>query len=97
MTRRGGGAGRVLLVGVLVAAWLPAGAGAMSRRPEPTPCGAERHAELVGTAWSEDLLATREAPMRVLRPGAMATTDHRPDRLNIHLDADGRVTMLRCG
>ena len=35
--------------------------------------------------------------VRVLRPGDMATMDHRPDRLNVHLDDQDMVEDLRCG
>lgn len=35
--------------------------------------------------------------VRVLRPGDMATMDHRPDRLNIHLDDQDVIEELRCG
>lgn len=35
--------------------------------------------------------------VRVLRPGDAATMDHRPDRLNIHLDDQDYVEVLRCG
>lgn len=35
--------------------------------------------------------------VRVLRPGDMATMDHRPDRLNIHLDDQDNIEALRCG
>ena len=35
--------------------------------------------------------------VRVLRPGSMATMDHRPDRLNIHLDDQDGIEALRCG
>jgi predicted component of type VI protein secretion system len=35
--------------------------------------------------------------VRVLRPGQAATMDHRPDRLNIHLDDQGVIADLRCG
>lgn len=35
--------------------------------------------------------------VRVLRPGDMATMDHRPDRLNIHLDDQDGIEALRCG
>jgi hypothetical protein len=36
--------------------------------------------------------ASRWVPM-----GAMVTMDYRPDRLNIHLDKDGRILSLDCG
>lgn len=35
--------------------------------------------------------------VRVLRPGEAATMDHRPDRLNVHLDDQDRIEDLRCG
>jgi hypothetical protein len=35
--------------------------------------------------------------VRVLRPGDAATMDHRPDRLNIHLDDQDVIEALRCG
>jgi len=35
--------------------------------------------------------------LRVIKPGTMVTMDYREDRLNIHLDAQGRVTDLTCG
>lgn len=35
--------------------------------------------------------------VRVLRPGDMATMDHRSDRLNVHLDDQDIIEDLRCG
>ncbi|RUR53503.1 I78 family peptidase inhibitor [Vreelandella populi] len=35
--------------------------------------------------------------VRVLRPGDAATMDHRPDRLNIHIDSSENIEALRCG
>ncbi|WP_010140507.1 I78 family peptidase inhibitor [Oceanicola sp. S124] len=70
---------------------------AMSRAPEATPCGSELHEDLVGQQWSDDMTPQREGPVRVLHPDSMATMDHRPDRLNIHVAKDGKVSELRCG
>jgi hypothetical protein len=36
-------------------------------------------------------------PQRILPPGAMVTQDHRPDRLNVFIDAVGRITQITCG
>ncbi|MGK6321678.1 I78 family peptidase inhibitor [Sphingomonas sp. DT-51] len=58
-------------------------------------------ASLVGQRWSEDMrapllgAATRE--VRVLRVGQPRTMDLREDRLNVILDADGRVVEITCG
>jgi len=37
------------------------------------------------------------APYRVLPPGAMATMDNVPSRLNIDLDGNNRIIGIRCG
>lgn len=34
---------------------------------------------------------------RVLHPGTAATTDHRPDRINIDIDARGIISRVWCG
>ncbi|MEZ0493244.1 I78 family peptidase inhibitor [Kineococcus sp. TBRC 1896] len=36
-------------------------------------------------------------PVRVLRPGSEMTSDLRPDRLNLHVDADGELEALSAG
>lgn len=35
--------------------------------------------------------------VRVLRPDSVATMDHRPDRLNIHISESEVIESLRCG
>lgn len=35
--------------------------------------------------------------VRVIRPGMAVTMDHRPGRLNLHLDDRGRITRITCG
>jgi hypothetical protein len=57
---------------------------------------------LVGQAGTQDLGAralalTGAARLRWIRPGDAVTMDYRTDRLNIHLDARGRVERLSCG
>lgn len=48
---------------------------------------------------SGDALARQSGAeqVRVLRPGEVATMDHRPGRLNIHLDDNDVIEELRCG
>lgn len=36
-------------------------------------------------------------PHRVIRPGDPVTRDYRPERVNIAVDATGRVTRVFCG
>ena len=36
-------------------------------------------------------------PYRILPPGSMATMDYIHNRINIHTDENGMITMIRCG
>lgn len=56
-------------------------------------CGAYIYRPRIGT-----MLASWEPPegSRVIRPEQPVTGDLRPDRLNILVDADGRITALEC-
>ena len=59
-------------------------------------CGAERLQGLVGQ--SGDVLARMTLPegTRIIGPDTAVTMDYRPDRLNIDLDAAGRITRVHC-
>lgn len=70
-------------------------------QPEPAPlpedaCGAAGYQTLIGAS-----LAAASFPaglnMRVIRPGDMVTMDYRADRMNVELDADGRIVKIFCG
>ena len=73
--------------------------------PAPAPedgCGAARVADLVGRTRSGALeadVAARSGARRVrwIRPGDAVTMDYSPERLNVHLDAQGRVDHFACG
>jgi hypothetical protein len=65
-------------------------------------CKAEAAQKLVGQARSdalgqEALKLTGAKAIRWIRPGDAVTMDYRMDRLNIDLDAQGRVTRIHCG
>ena len=65
-------------------------------------CRAEAAAALVGQAASaglgaEALRLTGARRLRWIRPGDMVTMDYSLERLNVHLDARGRVERLACG
>ncbi|SDL42678.1 Peptidase inhibitor I78 family protein [Modicisalibacter muralis] len=77
-------------------------------RPPPMPqssggeCGAAQVQAYRGEPYSATLEQTIAAQsdagrVRVIRPGQAYTMDYRHDRLNIHLDASGRITELNCG
>jgi len=65
-------------------------------------CDAARAQALIGrTATTElggeALRLTGAKALRWIQPGTMVTMDFRTDRLNIELDAQNRVTKIRCG
>ena len=65
-------------------------------------CNAARAQSLVGRPATAELGAeamrlTGAGMMRWLRPGDIVTMDYREDRLNVELDAAGRVKAIRCG
>lgn len=65
-------------------------------------CSAEALADLAGQAatqelGSEALRRSGARALRWIRPGDAVTMDYRTDRLNVHLDAQGRVERFACG
>lgn len=64
-------------------------------------CGADQLGDYIGQPASDDVIAAIQAwrgdkAVRVLRPGSVMTMDFRPDRLNINVDKDGRITSFKC-
>ncbi|WP_432512753.1 I78 family peptidase inhibitor [Kineococcus sp. SYSU DK001] len=55
--------------------------------------------EFEGLPWPEAVERARAQgrAVRVIRPGTAVTLDYRPDRLNVHLDADDRLDHLSAG
>lgn len=65
-------------------------------------CDAEVVKDVVGKAYTEALgedarVQSGSRSLRVMRPGQAMTMDYRIDRLNLELDASGKVTSARCG
>ncbi len=65
-------------------------------------CSVTRLGKLVGkvstVALAEEAIKRAGASTaRVIGPGQAVTMDYRQDRLNIHLDADGKVERFTCG
>lgn len=66
------------------------------------PCNADDLTNLVGrdgtnALGAEALRRSGARALRWIRPGDAVTMDFREDRLNLHLDAAGRVERLACG
>lgn len=66
------------------------------------PCNAEAAQQYIGkTADSGTVQAAVSASgskaVRVIEPDMMVTMDYRGDRLNIHVDAAGKITRITCG
>jgi len=65
-------------------------------------CNAEPAQALVGRQSSPALAAEAQRlsgaqVWRWLRPGEIVTMEFRADRLNLHLDAQGKVERINCG
>ncbi|MDR0807758.1 MAG: hypothetical protein LBE86_01275 [Gemmobacter sp.] len=66
--------------------------------PDMRPrCGAERLQWMVGQTESAMTGINHQGPLRVLRPGSLATMDFQPDRLNVSINTAGRITEVTCG
>ncbi|MES2057457.1 MAG: I78 family peptidase inhibitor [Pseudomonadota bacterium] len=68
----------------------------------PRACNADRVQQFVGSPGSAKVVASakRRAGARAVRritPGMMVTMDFRMDRLNVYVNAQGRVERLTCG
>lgn len=78
---------------------LPLGACVVQAPAQPdltASCGADRLQGLVGQPESVVAAMTFSQPVRIIRPGTPVTMDYRPDRLNIEIDANGRVARVQC-
>ena len=65
-------------------------------------CLADKGQWAKGNLADEALVAKVKADtgserVRVIKPGMAVTMDYREDRLNLDVDADNRVTAVRCG
>ena len=70
--------------------------------PAMEGCDASDLNFLIGKVLDEALAArakdaTGASSVRVIRPGQMVTMDYVAERLNVEVDAAGKVTSARCG
>ena len=65
-------------------------------------CSDAALASLIGKTRSETVAAealrrSGAKTLRWIRPGMMVTMDYREDRLNLHVDVQGKILSARCG
>lgn len=65
--------------------------------PPADACGAPGLQGLVGQDRRVLASMTFPSPTRVIEPGMAVTMDYNPTRLNIELDAGGRIIRVTCG
>ncbi|MCB6177743.1 hypothetical protein LHP98_06315 [Rhodobacter sp. Har01] len=89
----------LVLCAALVPLILAACVTEMPGPPDPMEqsCGAEGLQGLVGQYRGVLAAMTFKGPVRVIEPGMAVTMDYSPSRLNIELDAAGRITRVYCG
>lgn len=65
--------------------------------PADDTCGARAAGHLIGQDKAMlASLAGRRDPMRVISPGQAVTMDYNQARLNVQLDAAGKITSMNC-
>ena len=60
-------------------------------------CGAASYSGYIGQPKSAMIGAGASGPVRFVGPSALATMDHEPTRLNVHIGEDGLIKRLSCG
>lgn len=63
----------------------------------PDTCGLSEHDGLVGQPLTAFDPASRDRPVRVVRPGQIVTNEYNPQRMNIDLDGQDQIKAIRCG
>ena len=66
-------------------------------RPAAEACGASGLGYIIGLRASEIDFSQHADTVRVIKPNSAVTLDHRPERLNVHVDEGGIITKLTCG
>ncbi|QYX56176.1 hypothetical protein K1T73_14070 [Roseovarius sp. SCSIO 43702] len=65
--------------------------------PEQDACGASQYADRIGTDHEQYDFTAPDRPLRIIPPDSAVTLDHRPERLNVDIDEDGKITRIWCG
>jgi hypothetical protein len=81
---------------------LPLDDNAMNDDNDIDPCNADAARSAIGKIATAEVVeqarvAANAEGARTLKPGQMVTMEFRAGRLNIDVDADNRITNVRCG
>ncbi len=87
----------VIVAALGLSACVPLGDDTVEVVPKEGACPAPGLGHLLGQPINPDDVEAIETPIRILPHGAMMTSDHIPERLNVDLDETGRVGRLWCG
>lgn len=92
----------LIALGLMAAGCMPKDQEIQGAEDPRFTCNAAKVQTMIGQTASQALggEAVRTAGARTMRwiaPGGAYTMDFRTDRLNIHLDAQNRVTKIDCG
>jgi hypothetical protein len=69
----------------------------VSTLPPDDACNIAQYTALIGKPATDPAVPPASPDVRHIRPDTQVTMDHRPDRLNIDINADGIITAFRCG
>lgn len=77
-------------------------AAAPATEETPMTCQAEKGQWAVGQIATDEIVMRVKADTtsdryRVIAPGMAVTMDYREDRVNLDVDAENRITAVRCG
>ncbi len=65
--------------------------------PVSDQCGSLQYLSTGGTKWDTVPAGTFPATARIIHPDTAVTRDYRADRLNVHVNARGRIERVDCG
>lgn len=80
-----------LMALVLLASCVP------QMQPAPTTCAAPQLQGLLGQPATKLQLMRFAYQVRIIRRSRAVTMDYLPDRLNIEIDADEKISRVYCG
>lgn len=86
-----------LVIAACVAGVASPDSGGITPPPPAGTCGAPALQGLIGQSETVLQAMTFAVPVRIIHPGTAVTMDYREDRLNIEIDAEGKISHIRCG